>query len=242
MKDRYLFRLDDACHEMSKVKWNKIERIFDEFNIKPIVAVIPDNKDKKLIFDEKDKFFWNKVKNWQSKGWTIGMHGYRHELNFTDSKSILPFYNKSEFTGLRLNEQINKIQKSYKIFCNNNVEPTVWVAPAHTFDKNTLLAIKKITSINIVSDGLATNYYDFLNFKWLPVQLWKFRKMYFGTWTICLHPNLMKEKDIDNLYKDIKKNYKSFVSFSEIDFYNRKRNFIDNLFSLFYWLRRRIKY
>ena len=242
MNDKYLIRLDDACHQMSQNKWHKIEQILDEFDIKPIVAVIPNNLDKKLIFDKEDNFFWNKVQKWQNKGWAIGMHGYQHELKFTNSKSLLPFYSRSEFTGVTLNDQVYKIQKSYEIFCKNNIKPLIWIAPAHTFDKNTLIALSNYTPIKIISDGLAINYYKFLNFIWLPVQLWKFRKMYFGTWTICLHPNLMEDRDIDKLYNDIKKNYKSFISISDINFKNREKNLIDKLFSTFYWLRRKIKH
>ena len=46
MDARYLISLDDACPQLHHEKWNKIEEIFDIFDIKPIVAIIPDNKDK----------------------------------------------------------------------------------------------------------------------------------------------------------------------------------------------------
>ena len=46
---KYLFRLDDASHYLDSEKWNRIEKIFDKFSIKPIVAVVPANEDKDLI-------------------------------------------------------------------------------------------------------------------------------------------------------------------------------------------------
>ena len=57
MDARYLIRLDDACPQMHHEKWNKIEEIFDIFDIKPIVAIIPDNKDKTLNIKDEDPNF-----------------------------------------------------------------------------------------------------------------------------------------------------------------------------------------
>lgn len=42
----YLFRLDDASEFMDTENWNKIERLFDMYDIKPLVGVIPNNLDK----------------------------------------------------------------------------------------------------------------------------------------------------------------------------------------------------
>ena len=61
MLAKYIFRLDDATEYSDINKWNKIENIFDEFNIKPIVAVTPDNKDPELFFTNQNPDFWNKV-------------------------------------------------------------------------------------------------------------------------------------------------------------------------------------
>ena len=42
---KFILRLDDAAPTMNKEKWDKIEKILDKYNIKPIVGIIPDNKD-----------------------------------------------------------------------------------------------------------------------------------------------------------------------------------------------------
>lgn len=36
---------------------------------------------------------------------------------------------------------------------SHGIDPTVWIAPAHSFDKNTLIALKLETNIRIISDG-----------------------------------------------------------------------------------------
>ena len=58
MAARYIFRLDDASAYLNNKKWGDIEKIFDRFNIKPIVAVTPDNMDESIKHGEFDKSFW----------------------------------------------------------------------------------------------------------------------------------------------------------------------------------------
>ena len=48
IKAKYIIRLDDACYQMPIKKWEKFEAFFIKNGIKPIVGVVPDNKDKKL--------------------------------------------------------------------------------------------------------------------------------------------------------------------------------------------------
>ena len=64
---KYLLRLDDSCSTQKKEIWDEIEKILDKLGIKPIVAVIPFNKDKSLFLDREDENFWEKVKKWEKK-------------------------------------------------------------------------------------------------------------------------------------------------------------------------------
>ena len=61
---RYLIRLDDACPTMHRLRWQAIEELLDEFAIKPIVAVIPNNEDPGMVFDNLDNEFWQRVQRW----------------------------------------------------------------------------------------------------------------------------------------------------------------------------------
>ena len=45
----YCLRLDDACPQMNAEKWARIERILDKYKVKPIVGVIPENRDPDLL-------------------------------------------------------------------------------------------------------------------------------------------------------------------------------------------------
>ena len=62
---KYLIRLDDACHQMPLMNWKKFELFFEEHNIKPIIGVVPENKDKKLgnEYDNDFSFRWGDLAN-----------------------------------------------------------------------------------------------------------------------------------------------------------------------------------
>jgi len=99
----YLIRLDDASHFSDLSKWNRISSILNKHNIKPIVAVIPNNKDKSLFYSNFNPSFWDLVKSWENNNWSIAMHGFNHLFHkVRRNKLILPFYDRSEFAELSL--------------------------------------------------------------------------------------------------------------------------------------------
>ena len=81
MKAKYLLRLDDASPFSDFTKWKAIEEILQRYKILPIVAVIPDNKDSDLLHQKTDPNFWNQIRDWDKKGWTIAIHGYQHKFH-----------------------------------------------------------------------------------------------------------------------------------------------------------------
>jgi len=231
---KYIIRLDDACPTMNRNNWDRMEKLLDDYSIKPIVAVVPNNQDKKLMVDEVDKQFWQKVKKWQVKGWEIALHGYEHKYA-TKAQSIVPINNYSEFAGISLEKQCQKIKEGIAIFKKHNITTRVWVAPAHSFDENTIKALKSESDITIVSDGIAFSPYWEYGIHWTPQQLWKFRKMFFGTWTSCFHPDRMSEKEFIRLEGFIEKNSAKFITLDDLTFDGRVKNIIEQLFEKRYW-------
>jgi len=237
---KYIIRLDDACHFSDLSKWKKIESILDRHNILPIVAVIPENKDKALNYSNFNINFWELVKSWEKKGWTIAMHGYNHLFHKVDRKKLIfPYYNRSEFAGLSINEQRQKIKNALKIFFKNKINPTVWISPAHCFDKLTLEAIKHETTIKIISDGISFSPYFYKELHFIPQQLWRLKKKLFGLWTICLHPDTMTNNEILDFEKkvsslDIKNN---IICLQDINLNKKGKSIIDLIFSLLFWMK-----
>lgn len=115
MMIKYLVRLDDACPTMDRSKWDRIESILDANNIRPLVGVIPNNKDSMLEISHPDPTFWTKVKNWEQKGWTIALHGYDH-CYLTQDAGMNPMWYRSEFAGVSLEAQKRKISDGLLIF------------------------------------------------------------------------------------------------------------------------------
>lgn len=238
MNAKYLIRMDDACPTMHSERWTRLERILDAHNICPVVAVVPDNKDPELIVEGPDPAFWDKVRNWQTKGWTIAMHGETHLMRPTAAEQILPFYKRSEFSGLSLEEQCEKLKRAQAIFNRELISVETWIAPAHCFDWVTLDALKSSTTVKTISDSIATQVYFKEGFYWVPQQLWRFRKLPFGLWTICLHPNRMDDAAFERFERDVEAYSASIWSFSDIKLAQRHRGLIDRAVNAFYWMRR----
>lgn len=43
MSAKYIFRLDDICPNMNWDNFYRLEEIFDKYDVKPVVGVIPNN-------------------------------------------------------------------------------------------------------------------------------------------------------------------------------------------------------
>ncbi len=235
---KYILRLDDACSTMDIKKWQDMEDLCDKYCIKPIIAVIPNNKDGKQVKDKEDLFFWDKVRRWQKKDFKIALHGYDH-VYISNGSGLVPFNIQSEFAGLSYKIQEKKVKEGWKIFKENKIDSKIWVAPSHTFDKNTLRAIKNNTTINIISDGVALFPFKKYDFNWIPQQVWRFRKMPFGIWTGCFHPNEMSDKDYQRLKQFIESNHKNFIDAEKLNY--KVFNLFNTIFSKLYWFIRRFK-
>ena len=241
---RYLIRLDDASEFCNLKNWMIIEKILDDNNVKPIVAVIPKNEDKSICYSSYNNNFWDLVRVWDNKGWSIAMHGYKHLFHKVDrNKLIFPFYDRSEFGGLSLQSQKEKIRNSVRIFKKNKIMPTVWISPAHCFDHNTLKALNEETNIRLISDGIGLNPYSYRGFYFIPQQLWEIKRRLFGIWTVCLHPDTMTEKEILSFQKNLSSLSKrnKILNLSDLELKSRNKSAIDYVFSFIFWSKYKLK-
>lgn len=239
---KYLIRLDDACPTMDGRKWNQIEQIFDNLGIKPMVGIIPANADSMQQIDAPNPNFWAKVKKWESKGWAIALHGYDHCYKSTKS-GINPLWNRSEFAGIPLEEQKEKIRKGIEIFRSHRINPKYFFAPSHTFDLNTLKALKACSDIRIISDTVARKPYKRYGFTFIPQLGGMPRNMPFdGVWTFCLHPSMMTYEDIKKVEKFINENKAKFIPFDKLDISElQPKDIISQLLSFAYFTIRKIR-
>lgn len=237
---KYLIRLDDACPYMNVEKWQRMEDILDKYSVKPLVGIIPANADPQTKIDPKDTLFWEKAHLWVKKGWSIALHGFDH-ICTSESGGLNPVHKRSEFAGLPYEEQCKKIRDGYSLLKDKEFEIKWFFAPSHTFDENTLKAIKECTPIRYISDMIATKPYLYKGFTFVPCQMGVFRKMPIsGYWCACYHPNNMKDDQFATLESFIKNHKEEFISFDELPKADSK-SFKDRVLSLAYYTLRRIK-
>lgn len=237
---QYIIRLDDACEKMDVEKWSLMEDILDRFQIIPLVGVIPYCKDLKMEDYPIDPLFWdNKVHSWINKNWTIALHGYEHQY-VTESGGINPINRKSEFAGLPLDLQREKIAKGIEKFKIEGIDTNVFFAPSHTFDDNTVLALKEESKIKYISDTPTNDIYSYLGITFVPVQFSFLRKSPYKVTTFCLHPNTMKKESFERVTSFLEKEYKKFICFPTQET-KRKQGLIDKCVRSLYFKRRGIK-
>ncbi|MBI3668694.1 MAG: DUF2334 domain-containing protein [Acidobacteria bacterium] len=232
MSARYLIRFDDICPTMDWKIWDGIEAVLIQHDVKPILSVIPDNQDQKFHCGESANGFWDRVRAWQGRGWTIGLHGYQHRFVTRDS-GLLGLNGYSEFAGLPLEEQRVKLEKAVKIFSREGVRPDVWVAPGHSFDANTIQALVSL-GIHTISDSLFLYpHRDSRGVFWIPQQLWKFRAMPFGIWTVCIHHPDELYTNLAYFRRSIQKYRHAITSLPEVveTYAQRKQNWLDAVFA-----------
>lgn len=211
---RYLVRFDDICPTMNWEVWERVEAILVERNIKPILAVVPNNRDENLIKMAPRADFWQRVRSWQQQGWSIALHGYEH--NYVSSHSGLIGLNAySEFAGLSHDKQRTKLRNALGIFKENGVTADAWVAPAHSFDVTTVDVLKEC-GLRVISDGYFWRLIQYMGATWVPQQLWRFRRLPWGVWTVCYHANAFTNSDIDRMAADFSRYQRQIISLDEL--------------------------
>ena len=184
---RYLLRFDDVCSTSNWSAWDMVEEVLVDLGVAPIVAVTPDNRSKRLVAGPADPRFWDRVRHWQSLGWTVGLHGYQHLMTSAD-RGLVGLRARSEWAGVPEDVQGAHADAALAVFVRERVPVRTWVAPGHTFDRTTLDVLGR-RGIDTVSDGFGRRPYTEDGMFWVPCQTWEITPRRAGIWTVCLHIN-----------------------------------------------------
>jgi hypothetical protein len=184
---KYLLRFDDLCPTMAREPFRRFMALVEQYRIQPILAVVPDNHDPELNIDNPDPDFWRSMRDLESAGATIALHGYRHVCRSRGS-SFLRMHSQTEFAGVPEGTQAEWIHSGLDILRQNGLSPRLFVAPRHGFDSATLRALVR-ESLPSLSDGFAARPFTRGDVVWIPQQLWEPVEKPHGLWTICLHTN-----------------------------------------------------
>jgi hypothetical protein len=76
------------------------------------------------------------------------------------------------------------------------------VAPGHSFDSITIELLRE-RGVSAISDGFFRRAVRWQGVSWVPQQLWRFRSVGPGLWTVCLHHNHIGPAGVERLRHDI---------------------------------------
>lgn len=211
---QYILRCDDLCPTASRPRWQRFFDLVAEFRLQPILAVVPDNRDPDLELSPPDPEFWTRVRALESAGASIALHGYRHLPN-SRGRSLVPLHGNSEFAGVPEHIQRQWIHEGLAILRTHGLNPRIWVAPRHGFDRNTLRALGS-EGIKTLSDGLTRVPFTRDGFTWIPQQLWQPVGKKSGLWTICIHPNTASDWLLQRLHDFLRTRAGQFTSVDRV--------------------------
>lgn len=212
-------RLDDITPDMDWERFLSFKELLDQYQVKPLIGVVPDNRDENLmkrpISDKAPQDFWQYIKELKKQGYVIAMHGFRHTYT-THKGGLFPLNDLSEFAGLPYEEQRRMLEEGKKILQEKGIDTDIFMAPAHSYDPNTLRALKD-TGFQRVTDGFGSSPYHCKGLVFYPIsfRLSKTLKKKKGYSTLVVHTDTLSEEDFRRYEEYFEKSGACFISYGE---------------------------
>ena len=150
---KYLMRFDDVNPRMNWDKFLVLKNVLEKYNIKSILGVVPYCRDHKLFFGKQKKNYDQILLGYKLFGDTIAQHGFEHVYD-SNKKGYFGSSRNSEFAGHSLSTQIDKLYRGKCYLEKLSLWEPVFMAPCHSFDKNTLKALKEL-DFKFILDGFS---------------------------------------------------------------------------------------
>ncbi len=211
--------MDDITPDMDWEKFNRFKAILDKNGIKPLIGVVPDNRDDKLKKNAPREDFWEYIRGLQQQGWIVAMHGLNHVYT-TREAGMFPIGDKSEFAGIPYPRQDEMIREGKRILRGYGIITDFFMAPSHSYDRNTLKALRK-NGFHRLTDGFGRAPYEMEGMIFYPISRRRKESLESkqdGIVTFVYHTNTMSDRDFEVFEKQIGKY--EFVSFDEFLHYD----------------------
>lgn len=215
MSMKIAVRMDDITPDMDWGNFNFFLSLFEDAGVTPLLGIVPDNRDDNLSRGAAREDFYEVMKTLEKKGFCLAMHGCFH-VYATKRGGIFPLNNFSEFAGLPYEKQKELLKHGKDKLKENGIDTDIFMAPAHSYDRNTLKALKELGFAKI-TDGFGKNPYTYKGLDFYPIsfRLGSSLKKKAGATTMVIHANTVTEADKDR-YRNIFNTYgKSMISYSE---------------------------
>lgn len=211
---KYIIRFDDITHDMSWQNFFAVKQSLENLGIRSVLGVVPENLDLTLQYEPPRTDFFDLMRKFRQYGDTIAQHG-THHCYTSDHSGILGINRFSEFAGLNYIDQLALLRTGKNILQKEGIWEPYFMAPAHSFDSNTLKALLELEFIGL-TDGYGFFPYNQNGLKLIPALTSSPFNVGFGYCTICLHTNTMSLEAIERLLKFVVHNRSKFIDFKSL--------------------------
>ena len=209
-------RVDDITPDMDWKSFEAFLELFRRYQIKPLLGIVPDNRDQKLSIDSPAPDFYQKMKALQEEGFSLAMHGCYH-IYKTKSGGCFPLNPQSEFAGRSRKEQEELLRTGKDLLEQKGIHTGIFMAPGHTLDKTTVKILKELGFTHI-TDGFGKAPYRRWGMTWLPISF--LQRFLFsdrsGTATLVLHINHSTQQEIESYDRLFARYQHNFLPYSAL--------------------------
>lgn len=215
-------RMDDITPDMDWAKFLRFKALCDQYAVRPLIGVVPDNRDPNLHINAPGTApvsdFWQYVRQLQQDGWCVAQHGVTHCYT-TSRMGCFPLNHFSEFAGMPYREQYEALKRGKSIFLDHGITTDLFMAPAHSFDRNTIKALQKL-GFRRMTDGFGKHPYIRWGMIFYPISYrqssaLRDRKVE-GYTTFVVHTNTMGDDDFERYERICAAHRDQFVSYAEL--------------------------
>lgn len=208
-------RMDDITPDMNWENFYFFQSLFKEAGITPLLGIVPDNRDPKLSCEAARGNFYEVMKELENEGYSFAMHGYQHVYK-TKSGGIFPLNNYSEFAKIPYDKQKEMLVIGRKKMHKYGIDTDIFMAPAHSYDNNTLKALRE-AGFTKITDGFGSTPYRYKGITFYPIsmKLDHSLKQKKGATTMVIHANTVTERDKERYARIFKEYGKNMISYSE---------------------------
>lgn len=194
-------RLDDIAPDMDWEKFDRFLKLMDQYHVKALLGVIPENRDRTVGIGEKKEDFFERMRELQARGYVIAMHGCYH-LYTTEQGGLFPLNHLSEFAGLPFEKQTEMIRHGKEILEKEGIRTDIFMAPAHSYDADTLRALRE-NGFTGITDGFGKRPYRAFGLIFYPISDRRSKTLAGGDGisTLVVHTNTLTEEEFRSYEK-----------------------------------------
>lgn len=206
--------MDDITPDMDWEKFQFFQGLFEKAGITPLLGIVPESRDEKLHCGKPREDFYAVMRELKAKGYSFAIHGCHH-LYTTKCGGLFPLNNISEFAGVPYEKQKEMLAFGKAKLKEQGIDTDLFMAPAHSYDKNTLRALRAL-GITKVTDGFGKAPYTYKGLTFYPISflLGRSLKQKDGVTTLVLHANTVTQADKERYQKIFDEYGKNMISYS----------------------------